>query len=579
MKQRKKEKGDGASGSLASRILLIALVFLVFPLLGLVALLYVEDSRIKSDNNRFTLKVLMDQKEEFVIGVMRHELEFLAGVGYLLPKIDDQNAALKELAERDEVSAFFHLKKGGNGHFYADKASNERYLQRDYSGLIAEARKEVFFVVDPNILAFYLTRLEKDGEGAWVTVFTLEHLLKHFPIEHAAVYPTSTSLVSKEGKILFSTNAAFSGAHLSFLLKEKYAILSRTIPRTNFALMIGVPKAVNFVDIPYFIAKVMVALGFIVIIGGGGAMLLTKKLSKPLRHLIRVMEGVGRGNLSRRFKKKNMGFEINTIGEIFNETVESLNDNMEAVQKERIEREIYEKELRIGEEVQQAILPKELPRFPGVEMAARFIAAKEVGGDFYDFLVKDQLMISIADTAGKGISACLYSLSVRSLLRSYGKIYQGLDRIIKETNNLFCQDVGDTGVFVTAFVAFFDPKTKRIHYSNCGHFPALRLKKDGTIEKLTTEGMALGVTHFDQVAIDHTQLESGDQLILFTDGVVEAHNEEMELFGEKRLIQSLQQKKKWAPQRIVDEIIEEVALFAEGSPQFDDLSIVVIKIT
>ncbi|QVL57883.1 MAG: SpoIIE family protein phosphatase [Simkaniaceae bacterium] len=585
MDQGKKEKHHKVRGSLASRILLIAMGFLVFPLLALVGLLYIEDSRIKSDNNYFTLKVLMDQKEDFITGVVIHELEFLAGVSYLVPKINDPASVLDELAKRDEVSALFHLKKRNNGHFYADMASNNDYLQRDYTGLAAQAKNGVIFVVDPSILVFYLTRMEKNGEGAWVIAFTLQHVLKNFPIENEVIHPASTSLVSKKGKILTSTDSGLSGVHLRLPLKGKYeykgveyVTIDRIIPRTNFSLMIAAPKAINFVDVPYFILKVIIALGFIIILGGGGAIILTKKLSRPLKNLIVAMEGVGRGDLTRRFQKQNMGFEINTIGEIFNETVDSLNANMEAVQKERVERETYEQELRIGEEVQRSILPKELPKFPGVEMAARFIAAKEVGGDFYDFLAKDQLMLSIADTSGKGISACLYSLSVRSMLRSFGELNHNLDLILKETNNLFCQDTGDTGVFVTAFVAFFDPKTKIFHYSNCGHFPALRLKRNGTVEKLTTKGMALGVVPFDHVETGQTELESGDLLILFTDGIVEAHNDSMELLGEKRLITSLQKKKEWKPQKIVDEIIEEVALFAEGSPQFDDLSLVVMKI-
>ena len=585
MKQGKKEKSHRVRGSLASRILLIALVFLVFPLLGLVGLLYIEDTRIKSDNNYFTLKVLMDQKEDFVMGVIKHELDFLAGISYLLPKISDPSSVLKELARREEVSALLHLKKAPNGHFYSDMASSDDYLGRDYSGLVAQAKKGTVFVVDPSIDVFYLTRMEKNGEEAWVIAFTLLRVLKNFPIENEVIHPASTSLVAKNGKILSSTDPKFKGMHLSLPIKGeyqykgmKYVTLDRTIPRTNFSLMIAAPKEINFVDVPYFILKVVIALSFIVVIGGGGAMFLTKKLSRPLKNLIRAMEGVGRGDLSRRFEPQKMGFEINTIGEIFNETVVSLNTNMEAVQKERVERETYEKELRIGEEVQQSILPKKVPKFPGLEMAARFIAAKEVGGDFYDFLVKDRLMLSIADTSGKGISACLYSLSVRSMLRSYGEIHQELDLILKETNNLFCQDTGDTGVFVTAFVAFFDPKTKIFHYSNCGHFPALHLKNDGTVEKLTTKGMALGVLPFDEVITSQTKLESGDQLILFTDGIVEAHNEGMELFGEKRLIASLQEKKGWESQEIVDQIIEEVALFAEGTPQFDDLSLVVVKV-
>ena len=150
--------------------------------------------------------------------------------------------------------------------------------------------------------------------------------------------------------------------------------------------------------------------------------------------------------------------------------------------------------------------------------------------------------------------------------------------IVRETNNLFCLDTGDTGVFVTAFIAFFDPKTKLFHYSNCGHFPALLQRADGSIEMLSTKGMALGVLPFEAVATDKVQLKSGDTLMLYTDVVVEAHNDGMEMFGEERLLTSFRDKKDLPPKQIVDDMIEEVALFAEGSPQHDDLTIVILKI-
>lgn len=580
MKWGKKEKPYRMRGSLVSRILLIALAFLVFPLLALVGLLYVEDSRIKTDNNYFIINLLMDQKEEFVTGIIGHELEFLSGVSYLLSQVSHPEETLQELAKRDAVSALFHIKREGDGHFRVDMAADSRSLGKDYTELMNAAEGGVVFVVDPSILTFYLTQVEQVGQGGWVIAFTLRRLLQNFPIENEVIRPSSTSLISKEGKILSSTDESFQGKTLSSLFQgEAYITLERNIPQTNFALLIAAPKEIDFVDIPYFILKVTFALGLIVILGGGAALFLTKKMGKPLRNLTLVMEGIEKGALHHRFKKEPLGFEINFLGEKFNETVDALEEHMETAQKERIERETYEKELRIGEEVQRSILPKKVPDYPGLEMAARFIAAKEVGGDFYDFLPKERLMISIADTAGKGISACLYSLSIRSMLRSYAEMHQALDVILKETNELFCLDTGDTGVFVTTFVAFFDPKTKGFEYANCGHFPALRMTKKGEIEKLTTEGMALGVISFEKVETAKTFLESGDLIVLFTDGIVEAHNDAMELFGEGRLIAFLKERRDHSPQQIVDDLIEEVALFAEGAPQFDDLSLVVIRIS
>ncbi|NRA89827.1 MAG: SpoIIE family protein phosphatase [Simkaniaceae bacterium] len=585
MKQGKKEQIRGIKGSLTNRIFLIATVFLIIPLLILIGLLYTDDLRVKKENNTFTLKVLMDQKVELIEGMIARELEVLSEVSFLLRKIEVTDELLRELARRDGVTALFHVKKQGSGQYFSHLSSDQNFEGKDFSYLVEMAKKDVVFTVVPNEPIFYLTYYIPKYDEAWVSVVDLEHLEKNFAIEKNIISPAATSLINLDGVVVASTNDELNGyrfhSHVNSLYMIQdvpYIAEERKIPRTNFFLLISAPEAVNFVDFPYFFLKVFIALGVIIIIGGGGAFLLTKKLGKPLRRLLNVMHAVAIGNLNKRFEPASMGFEINSLGEILNETIDSLNTHIEVAHKERLEKETYAKELLIGEEVQASILPKEVPNFPGTQIAARFIAAKEVGGDFYDFLSNGKFMLSIADTSGKGISACLYSLSVRSMLRSYGEIHKDLDVIVKETNNLFCHDTGDTGVFVTAFISFFDPQTKRLLYTNCGHFPALLLRSDGKLEKLTTKGMALGVIPFDTVETKEVQLETGDILMFYTDGVVEAHNEAQEMFGEETLTNSFQVKKDLSPKEIVDTMIEEVALFAEGTPQHDDLTIVILKV-
>ncbi|MCB1110306.1 MAG: SpoIIE family protein phosphatase [Chlamydiia bacterium] len=585
MDRGKKEKLRGIGGSLSTRIFLIATTFLIIPLLILVGLLYIDDLRVKKQNNTFTLRVIMDQKVSLIEGIIDREMEVLSEVAYLLRKVPNPQEELGELARRDGVEALFHLKRLPSGQYVADMASKAQIKGGDFTGLIEEAKKGNVFIVDASVPVFYLTRYAPQRDEAWVTVLHLRHLSQNFPIEKNIISPASTSLIDQEGVVIASTDHALKGHRFVRPVGWEYTFKGQTyisnekhVPHTNFFLLISAPEQVNFVDIPYFFLKILVALVLILLVGGGGAIFLTKKLGKPLRQLIQMMDHVAHGDLQKRYLPVPMGFEINDLGIIFNETVDSLNEHIEVAHKERLERETYEQELLIGEEVQASILPKELPKFPGVDMAARFIAAKEVGGDFYDFLPNGQLMLSIADTSGKGISACLYSLSVRSMLRSYGEIHEELDVIVRETNNLFCHDTGDTGVFVTAFIAFFDPKTKRLRYSNCGHFPALLQRADGTVETLTTPGMALGVMRFETVVTQEVQLNSGDVLLLYTDGVVEAHNEAMEMFGEERLLQSFQNHRTLPPQQIVDDLIEEVAYFAEGTSQHDDLTVVVLKI-
>ncbi|NGX50650.1 MAG: Phosphoserine phosphatase RsbU [Chlamydiae bacterium] len=565
MNEEKKEK---VRGSLASRILLTALIFLVVPLLALSFLLYIEDGRIKSDNNLFTLDLLMKKKIEMVETLITHERNFLSGIGFLLSKIETPQELLNEVERREGVSALFHLKKGAGGEFLCDISSDGLYQGRNFTSLMQQSRAEIYLVLDLKESIFFLTNASSDGSEAWVTALSLSYFKRTFPIDREIIYPAVTSLLTESGRVVFGSDD----------LGEKSISLQRSLPQTNFSLRISAPQAINFVPLPYFLLKVGVLLASIILLGGGGALYLTSRLSKPLKRLIQVISKVGRGELTERYTPDRMGFEFNVIGEMFNETVDSLSHHMEEAEQERAEKERYLTELKIGEEVQNSILPKELPKFPGLDIAVRFIAAKEVGGDFYDFLENDRLMLSIADTSGKGISACLYSLSVRSMLRSYGEIHQDLDLIVNETNNLFCLDTGDTGVFVTAFVAFFDPKTKELHYTNCGHFPALLLRKEGSTERLTTQGMALGVAAFEQVSTKRVVLESGDLLVLYTDGVVEAHNAREELFREERLIEFLEKKRDQSPQQIVDELIEEVALFAEGTPQHDDITFLVLRI-
>lgn len=585
MSREKKEKVRRMRGSLASRILLISIVLLVIPLFIFATFLYFDDLRVKKNNNYLILSVLADQKVSMVKGIISSEIALLSDIAYLLPKIENPEKELTELAARSGVAAIFHIQKDIDGRYLCNLSSKKTLEGKDFTGIIEEAKKGSFFILDSKIPIFYLTRYDPAIEEAWVATFFLSHLTHDFPIEEGVISPASTALIDSMGTVVITTDRKLEGHRFPGPVRrqymfegETYISIQRHVPETNFSLLISAPETINFVATPYFFLKIIGAISLIVLIGGGGVFFLTKRLSKPLRSLARMMRYVGKGELTKRFIPQRLGFEINDLGAIFNDTLDSLNEHIEVAHKERLEKETYEQELLIGEEVQSAILPKQLPEFAGVKIAARFIAAKEVGGDFYDFLPKEQLMISIADTSGKGISACLYSLSVRSMLRSYGEIHENLDVIVRETNNLFCQDTGETGIFVTAFVAFFDPLTKIFRYSNCGHFPALLLKKNGEIKKLTTKGMALGVIPFETVMTDQEQLESGDSLLLFTDGVVEAHNEKMKMFGEERLIQLFQEKRALSPKQIVDEMIEELALFAEGCPQFDDLTLIVMKI-
>ncbi len=318
---------------------------------------------------------------------------------------------------------------------------------------------------------------------------------------------------------------------------------------------------------------------FLLILALGGSITwwLVRRMAKPLKSLNNVMARVEEGHMHARFQKDLFGFEINALGEHFNRTLDALIEQMEEVKKERLGRERLLSELKIGHEIQKSILPKKLPAFPGLKIAAGFVAATEVAGDFYDLFEQENLMISIGDASGKGISACLYAFLLRSMLRAFSSTSSDLKEIIQKTNSLFCQDTGDSGYFVTAWIALFDPNKQMLHYNCSGHLPALLLRQSEPIQELSTPGIALGAIDIEEVEVRSLKLLPKDRVILYTDGILEAHGKNGQLYGKERLYQLIENAGALPAQKLVDHILEDVRTFSHGTRQHDDITLLVLE--
>lgn len=257
--------------------------------------------------------------------------------------------------------------------------------------------------------------------------------------------------------------------------------------------------------------------------------------------------------------------------------IEKLLKNMEEAKNERVARELLTKELQIGRLIQKELFPTHLPTFPHLEIGTGFLPAQEVAGDFYDLYPKqDRLFLAIADGSGKGVSPCLYSLIVRSIMRSRFVTGEEVDEILNQTNQLFCDDTGMTGNFVTSFAGIYDANKKTLTFANAGHFPAILIHPSGAIEELTTPGIALGVERSAQIEKKEVVLQEGSFLFLYTDGVIEAENKSGEFFGKTRLIDFLTTVREKPAQAIIDSLIIEVQNFAQGAFQ-DDLTALGLK--
>lgn len=365
------------------------------------------------------------------------------------------------------------------------------------------------------------------------------------------------------------------------IVKNKKFSIMVPIQNSSFSLVSATHKRhfyqgcqSNFVRIGTFFVVIL-------IIGGCLVLLLTYRFAKPLQQLYFVMRRASQGDLQARYEPDRLGFEINSLGKMFNEAMASLHHFIQKSSYLNTQKEVMHKELLLGREVQRAILPKESPHFAHLDIAFRFFSAKEVGGDFYDVItLSDQkIMFLIGDTVGKGMFACFYSLVLRSIIRSFTTQDFSLSEIIKRSNSLFLEDTEETAIFVTLWAGIYDAKSHILTYTCCGHHPSLLKKRDGTIEKLETEGMALGIKYLNEISCKSIKLQLEDTILLYTDGIVEAYNvKRNEYYTVNRLIELLQNRNRESSQSLIDDIFSELFLFSEKKALNDDAALLAVTV-
>ena len=267
-------------------------------------------------------------------------------------------------------------------------------------------------------------------------------------------------------------------------------------------------------------------------------------------------------------------------------TIEKAIDQINYVhqmQKEHSQLESLKGDLAIASEIQQAILPRVFPPFPEIadklDIAASMTPAKDVGGDFYDLFRIDDERIGfvIADVSGKGIPAAIFMAVSRTLIRATGVRGGSPAECIAYSNKLLAAESVDC-MFVTVFYGIININTGEINYCNAGHNPPYVLKHDGKVEPLPTMGDCM-VGAIDGLPYHEAtlQLEKGDALVMYTDGVTEAMNIDYKQFGEERLKETLEDVAMHNCQEMVDAIKSDVAAFAGEAEQSDDITVLTLK--
>lgn len=257
-----------------------------------------------------------------------------------------------------------------------------------------------------------------------------------------------------------------------------------------------------------------------------------------------------------------------------------ISTRLRRLMKEEARRQRLEKELAIGRQIQLGLLPNSVPTLPGWDVAASYRAAREVGGDLYDFiLTPEQLHLIVADVTGKGVPAALMMATNRAFIHAQAMHGHSPATALGNTNQFIMQD-GPARLFLSAFYATIDLANGRLTYANGGlDWPLWWRAATGKITLLDAPGMVLGAFANVPLQDRHVQIDEGDALIFFTDGITEARNADCQFFGDERLAGVIAEHAAGSAQQLVTAIETAVADFVADMPQSDDLTLVVIKRT
>ena len=236
-----------------------------------------------------------------------------------------------------------------------------------------------------------------------------------------------------------------------------------------------------------------------------------------------------------------------------------------------------DKELEYAKQIQLSALPSNFPDTEKYKIFAQMIAAKEVGGDFYDFYTLDNntVLFLVADVSGKGIPAAMFMMTAKTIIRDLAERGLSVDEIFTLANEKLCEN-NESGMFVTAWMGKLDLSTNTLSFANAGHNPPLIIHASGECEYLKSRtGFILAGMEGMKYRANEIKLNEGDRIFLYTDGVTEATNEKEALYGEERLLSYIDKNKNLKGEELLSGLKEDIDTFVGDAPQFDDITMLI----
>jgi serine phosphatase RsbU (regulator of sigma subunit) len=418
-------------------------------------------------------------------------------------------------------------------------------------------------------------------------------------ISHAA-------LVNEQGTVLAHSDFKQEGKHygipehavvetqgeskiFSYSVEGK-ACLDFAVPVVFVGKQQKTKKQLGVAHLVFFLSPieevVVAALTQLLYITGGGlllgilfALFLVDRIASPIKRLTKSAEQIGSGNLDIQIHMPRRD-ELGRLADTFNQ----MTVNLKQAQVDLIEKERLQHEMEIAQAIQNLLVPKYSPKISGYSVGKLYRSAQEVSGDYFDFfqLNKGFWGMTVADVSGKGVPGGLVMAQLRSILRSIARDNQSPANILSQTEHHLAPDMRED-MFVTISYMVLDPERRIVNLARAGH-PAAIVYRRATrkCELELPNGVAVGISRpdvFDEVLEEKKiKLNPGDCILLYTDGVDEASNPEQDLFGIDRICDCLVKNAKWSAQKIIDQLDSQVREFADGIPQHDDMTMILVKV-
>ena len=396
---------------------------------------------------------------------------------------------------------------------------------------------------------------------------------------------TSVREVSLDGKVYYMSGAPMSTvgwAIISAIEKDLCMQPAEMIADNNKQILDNASETYEY-KLKKSKQTILVLLGVILVVGIINAMVLAKKIVKPLNHMATRVNEIGGEDLQFKmediYKTKD---EIQVLAENFEAlSIKTLN-YIEQVKQITTEKERIGAELNVATQIQADMLPRIFPPFPErkeFDLYASMNPAKEVGGDFYDYFLidDDHIALVMADVSGKGVPAALFMVITKTLLKNRAQMGDTPSEILADVNNQLCEG-NEAELFCTVWLAIIEISTGKGVAANAGHEHPALCHKDGEYELVTYKhSPALAVMEGIPFRQHDFELKPGDTLFVYTDGVTEATDSKNELFGEAGLLKSLNRDIEAEPKQVIENVNDGILDFIEDAPQFDDITMLCFK--